>query len=136
VRSDEGFTIIEMLAVMAIIAMLAAALGVAVWKMHEQTAMRAIRAEMQSVLAAMEEYKRDYGHYPAMDVPSATRTGGLVEALYIYGTYDCSFSVSGAMYWLDPWQKEVIYGMKDDKPMFRSSGPDQEPGTNDDIIER
>jgi prepilin-type N-terminal cleavage/methylation domain-containing protein len=135
VHNREGFTIIEMLAVMAIISMLAAALGVAVWKMHEQMAIRSMRAEMTSVLSAMDEYREDRGGYPPRDIPTSNRTGGLVEALYEY--YDCTMTLSASMYWMDPWQKEVIYiGGEDGSPVLISSGPDQEPGTNDDIIER
>ncbi len=133
-RHREGFTIIEMLAVMAIIAMLAAALGVAVWKMHEKMALNAIRAEMTSVLSALDEYLEAYGGYPPRDIPSSGRTGALVPALY--GYYNCNFSVSGDMYWIDPWQQEVVYRLEDGEPVLKSNGPDQEAGTNDDIVER
>ena len=134
IHRRRGFTIIEMLAVMAIIAMLAAALGVAVWKMHEKMALNAIRAEMTSVLGALDNYVDAYGGYPERDIPTTGRTWGLVSALY--GYFNCNFTVDGGMYWIDPWQQEVVYRLESSAPVLKSSWPDQEAGTNDDIVER
>ena len=133
-KDRNGFTLIEMLTVMAIIAILCAALAVAAWKLLEQMAIKTARAEMQNVMAALDQHYEDYGKYPAIDIPSAGRTGMIV--IDLVSKYDLKITQSSDGYWIDPWQQEFIYATEDDRPVVRSCGPDQESGTNDDLLER
>jgi prepilin-type N-terminal cleavage/methylation domain-containing protein len=133
-KDRDGFTLIEMLTVMAIIAILCAALAVAAWKLLEQMAIKTARAEMQAVMAALDQYYEHYGCYPPRDVPSSGRTGMIVRNLV--SQYELNITQSSDGYWIDPWQQEFIYKTEDRKPIVRSCGPDQESGTNDDLLER
>ncbi len=133
-RSTGGFTIIEILAVIAVISILFATLGIAVGKARQQIKIRAAQSEMENVRAGLDEYYENYGGYPLRNIPSTGQTRGLVTALYEY--YECKFSYSMDLYWIDPWSTEYEYRLVDGGPVLRSCGPDSIVDNNDDLITR
>jgi len=60
----RGFTLVEILTVLAIVALLAAIALPAVHGLVERTALSRARAELSVVVSALEVYRRIYGDYP------------------------------------------------------------------------
>lgn len=134
----EAFTIIEILVVITIILMLAGALFVAGTAVTRKMCFQAAEAEMQMVLAALDDYYDDYNAYPARNVPSSGRTGGLIAALQESGggwRYGCQFREAADMYWIDPWGTEFSYSLSGGKPYLKSNGPDTATGTVDSAVD-
>jgi len=75
-RHDAGFTLLELLVVLAIMGMLAAIIAPQVLKYLGSSRTQAARTQVQNIVAALDLYKLDVGHYPT----SQEGLGALVTA--------------------------------------------------------
>ncbi|OGT43504.1 MAG: type II secretion system protein GspG [Gammaproteobacteria bacterium RIFCSPHIGHO2_12_FULL_40_19] len=66
-KNARGFTLIEVMVVVVILAILAAIIVPRILKRPEQARMAAARADIRSIQNAMELYKLDNGFYPSTD---------------------------------------------------------------------
>jgi general secretion pathway protein G len=103
-RRQTGFTLLELLVVLGIIAMLAGLVGPQVMKHMGESKIKAAKVQIEDLAQTMDMYKLDVGSYPT----SEQGLNALIE------------SPDGAQRWngpylrkskvpLDPWQQEYKY---------------------------
>lgn len=102
----KGFTIIELLAVMAIIAVLLG-VGIAGYNLvgREARESRAI-ADIEKIRFALEEYRVEYGQYPLSELPVSVKD--LVDGLTMEQARLFVGTATGADF-LDPWGATYRY---------------------------
>jgi general secretion pathway protein G len=148
-----GFTLVEMLAVIAIIVILAALVVQGLKFAKEKERLNKAKVQIALLAKAIEEYKLDNGAYP----PSSSATGenstaDLRKVLYLDGKNDSSvkiylsdLDVTSTQGWvsedsetaeiLDPWGNEYFYrtGTGSINPDFDlwSSGKDSQTNADD-----
>lgn len=117
---EAGFTLLEIMVVLAIIALLAGGVGAAVFKQFKKAQVSTARLRVKAARDATAQYM--------MDNSSSCPHGidDLVSQKYL----DKGNSK-------DPWGKDLVFvcpGQKDtDAADISSAGPDKQPGTQDDI---
>ena len=144
IRSQGGFTLIEILLVIVIILMLAGALVVFVLPQQEGAEKNTTRLLLTQVAGALDTYRLNMGRYPN------EQEGGL-NALLVKPTFE---NERMAEKWRgpylkpgvrleDPWGHKIRYEMIDrtldeqkSGPPYKlfSLGPDGQPDTEDDIL--
>jgi len=139
-RAKRGFTLIEILLVLAIILMLAGVTIVSVVGTRKGARIDSTKAMLNSIETAIETYNMHIGHYP-------TEEEGNLEALRVKPTFE---SEEVAQMWRGPYLKreprdawkntfnyEVNVAGTDEAQAhpYRlwSNGPDGVDGTEDDI---
>jgi len=139
-RSRRGFTLIEILLVLAIIGMLAGVTIFAIGGIGKRARVDTTKATLETVANALDTYQLHVGHYP-------TEEEGNLDALRIKPSFD---SDQLADKWsgpylkkapLDAWNNALSYEIRvatsDDstEPPYRlwSNGPDGMSDTEDDI---
>jgi len=121
---QSGFTLIEMLLVVAIIGVLAAVVVVTFPKKQLKAMISATRGSIANVCTAIEVYETDTGRYPP-SLQSLISSDGAANwsGPYIRG---------GAP--ADAWGTPLSYTLKGDTDYeVRSAGPDAQMSTGDDI---
>jgi general secretion pathway protein G len=63
-KSDGGFTLFELLVVLAILGLLAAIVGPQVYRYLSSSRTQTTRVQIQNVVGALELYRLDVGRYP------------------------------------------------------------------------
>ena len=161
-RSRSGFTLIEMLGVLFIIATLIGILFPTLAKVRVKAKMAKAQAEIEALSVALRLYEGDLGKYP----PNTTSSGG---ELYKYlwgdpavkpkgGVHSNALNIDVGPYmefkardldanksYLDPWKQPYVYASKDAADLatvakhnpasfdIHSLGPDGSDATSDDI---
>jgi prepilin-type N-terminal cleavage/methylation domain-containing protein len=95
-RGQDGFTLIEVLTVVVIIAILASILLVTFLKARAQSTVAASKANMRNMASALETYFTDMDSYPGVLgglVPDYTR--GIPDDPCTKGTYTFDVSMGG-----------------------------------------
>ncbi len=111
-RSESGFTLMELLLIIAIIAMLSASLIAAGGKIIVRARIQEAKDNISQLITAMEAYASDYGAYPPDDNNDNMCTE-LTQALLsgAQGLYYISLreeDTSGGAF-LDPWKNPYRY---------------------------
>lgn len=133
-RKQHGFTLLELLVVLGIIAMLAGLVGPAVMKHMGEAKVKSAKVQIEDLSQTMDMYKLDVGSYPT----SEQGLNALVE------------SPDGASRWngpylkktkvpLDPWNNEYKYTSpgehgKFDIVSFGADGKEGGEGDDKDIV--
>ena len=120
---EGGFTLIEILVVMAIIGMLAVMVAPNIFNQQAGAQIDAALSQISSLEAALDTYRLDVGEYP-------DSLEGLRE------------NISGRAAWngpylrrdvpLDPWGNEYVYDSNGREFTLSSYGPDGEQGGEGD----
>ncbi len=126
-RDQRGFTFVEIMVVVAILAILAAIVVPRIMGRTDEAKITAAKVQMRNVEGALKLYKLDTGKYPPTEhglealvtkptsgkVPKNWRKGGYLQAVP-----------------KDPWGTSFVYlspGVHDDYDLV-SNGSDGEPG--------
>ena len=122
-----GFTLIEMMVVLAIIGLLTAAVAVGVRRARDKGRITTAEMEIQNIVQGLEAFNTETARYPSneegLDV-LLQKIGGLAPILNKKGRLD------------DPWGKPYMYRVTvDEEEPFEvsSGGMDGVAGTPDDI---
>jgi general secretion pathway protein G len=119
----RGFTLIEILVVMAIIGMLAVMVAPNIFNQQAGAQRDAALSQIASLEAALDTYRLDVGEYP-------DSLEGLRENDSGRASWNGPYLRRGVP--LDPWNNEYVYDSNDREFTLFSYGPDGERGGEDD----
>lgn len=121
-RRQAGFTLIEVLLVVAILGILAGIVVVNLSGRQEQSMIRAARASIGAISTAVDLYEVDTGRFP----------GGLGALTADDGAPNWSgpYLRSAA---IDPWGQAFSFSSSGNSYKITSGGPDLSQGGSDDI---
>jgi general secretion pathway protein G len=118
-RGDRGMTLIEIMVVITILGLIAAAVGVAVVPQLQKAKIDRAKMDIGNVQNALKLYYTQKGKYPDTgDGLQALVTGKQLEALPV-----------------DPWGGNYIYILENGKPVVTTYGSDGAPGGEDDAAD-
>ena len=120
-RGRGGFTLIEMLVVIAIIAILASLVATAAIKMAESGRRAQAEMDISALYKALGEYKFKYGDYPTnstggysatdiiYDSSDDNRVLTILAKVHLYSFDHARLSDNGKGKFLDPWGNAYIW---------------------------
>ncbi len=101
---QSGFTLLELLVVLGIIAMLAGLVGPKVMERFEQAKVKGAKVQIEELSQTLDTYKLDVGSYPTTD----QGLEALLEAPEGVNRWSGPY-LSKAKVPLDPWNQEYKY---------------------------
>lgn len=127
-RRNSGFTLLELLLVMAILVVLAGLSTVAVVNLQRGAYQKTALVEIETMEKACKMYKLNAGSYPATLDDLYTNPTGMSRAQWGGPYLDKPISN-------DPWQSPYSYTKDElnDRVTITSPGPDKQTGTEDDV---
>ena len=111
-RRNRGMTLIEIMVVITILGLIAAAVGVAVIPKLEEAKQDTARLDIRNIQSAMKLYYTKKGNYP----DTATGLKALVDTQNLERMPT------------DPWGREYVYMNEGGKPVITSYGADGNAG--------
>jgi len=132
--NQAGVTLIEMLVVVTIIALFAGLVGLRMWKQADKARVTAARAQINTLMAALNTYKMDTGQFPTSEQGLAVLRAAPAGVNNWQGPY-LERELPN-----DPWGNPYIYhypSEQGDEPEIVSYGADGQPGgdgINADIV--
>ena len=123
-RSRAGFTLLELLVVMVIIGLLASFVGPRYFSQVGKSEVKAARAQIDALEKALDQYRLDTGHYPAMD----HGLGALVSRPPNEAKWDGPYLRKALPQ--DPWGNNYVYRIPGQHGEYDlvSYGKDGQPG--------
>jgi prepilin-type N-terminal cleavage/methylation domain-containing protein len=146
-RYNAGFTLVEMLIVVAVIAILATMVVGLAGRIDTQSKERALKSTFTLLDSALQEYYEYWNAFPDpnMNPPYPTHSAALYGQLYstptsrkILGKINPKLIRDNPPQIYDLWGMplDYIYVPSDNFPLLVSAGPDRNLGTGDDISSR
>ncbi|MFK7769188.1 MAG: type II secretion system protein GspG [Mariniblastus sp.] len=129
-RKTAGFTLLELLLVMAILVVLASLSTLAVLSIQTTSLQKTALLEIRTLKEACKMYKLNVGAFPSNLDELYQNPSGLSRIKWGGPYLDSPISP-------DPWQRPYVYGADDanDRVTITSNGPDGQAGTQDDVPE-
>lgn len=123
-----GFTLLELLLVMAILVVLASLAGFSVLNMRANALSQAAYIQIESFQKMCQAYKLQVGMFPNTLDDLHVQPAGMTRI-----TWGGPYLENPVP--LDPWQQAYNYSADDanDRVNITSNGPDRQSGTEDDI---
>lgn len=131
---QNGFTLLELLVVLGIIALLAGIVGPQVMKHTGESKIKAAKVQIEDLSAALDMYKLDNGNYPTTD----QGLKALIEVPEGSKRWNGPYLSKNKMP-LDPWQQDYHYAApgthgKFDLYTFGSDSKEGGEGEDQDIV--
>lgn len=127
-RRRRGFTLLELLLVMAIIVVMASMVSFAIMRFRENSNRDAAFANIRMLSDACKAYKLDVGFFPNSLNDLIVLPTGMNQNQW-RGPYLDARTVP-----MDPWGQPFVLGANNgERVLISSSGPDRQAGTNDDV---
>ena len=104
-RGEQGFTLIEIMAVVLIIGLLSALVGVAIFPQIDKSRVNTARAQMRMLDAALETYRMDNARFPT----SEQGLDALISPPADVRSYQAGGYLRERRIPLDPWQNPYEY---------------------------
>ena len=125
--SDDGYTLVEMLVVIGIIAVIAAVLTPSLLGSMQRARSKTAQMQVQTVAAALEAFRADVGRYPSQSESLTVLVGAPDSIDGWTGPY-----LKNAKYLQDPWGRNLEYSIDNSGQQFtvRSLGSDGVAGGN------
>jgi len=118
-RAARGMTLIEIMVVITILGLIAAAVGVAVVPQLQKAKVDRAKMDIGSIGNALKLYYTQKGKYPDTgDGLGALVAGKQLESVPV-----------------DPWGGNYVYVLENGKPVITTYGSDQAPGGEDDAAD-
>ena len=123
--TESGFTLLELLVVLGIIALLAGIVGPQVMKHMGTANLKAAKVQIEDLSAALDMYKLDVGRYPTSEQGLDALVEKPADVNRWNGPYLRKTKVP-----LDPWQQAYHYASPGEHGIFDlySYGADQKEG--------
>jgi len=123
-KRDPGFTLLELLVVMVIIGLLAGYVAPKYFSQVGKSEVKVARAQIDALGKALDHYRLDTGHYPAMDQGLAALVSRPPNEPKWDGPY-LQRSLPG-----DPWGNAYVYRIPGEHGEYDllSYGKDGQPG--------
>lgn len=130
-RRRRGFTLMEILLVLAILVILGALVGVSYSQIRKNAMIDTAKTQISNLETAVKTYQIEVGTFPSMDAgldalfnPPADAPPGKWRGPYLDAT----------QLPLDPWNNPYNYELFNSEQFeITSNGPDGQPGTDDDV---
>ena len=129
----KGFTMVELMAVLIIIGLLATLVGTRVLKQIENAKFATTKANLKTLHMAVQHFYMDTQRFPTEEEGLLI----LVESMGDIEGYDLDGYLEETEIPKDGWKNEFIYNpFPESGKQFeiRSCGPDGEEGTEDDLL--
>lgn len=155
-QERAGFTVIELLTVLAIIGILGGLIMGAAHSARKQALVAKAKAAISSVETALGMFQSDFGGYPSSGNANLVNALSEGSGTYVIGTQSYTISTTdwngpymnfkdeaSAGVFMDPWGNSYVYEAGTDHGTgadytgyvnILSNGPDGKSGTNDDIV--
>lgn len=135
----RGFTLIEVMIVIAIILALFALVGVALFNRYDRAKVDMTRAQIGNIKNAMDTFRLDFGRYPLDEEGVAVLWDKTLldpDADDTKWTKYLKQPIEKDT-WGNEWGYETLLDEETNEPGYRiwSLGPDGEEGSDDDIID-
>ncbi len=130
-RRRRGFTLMEILLVLAILVILGALVGVSYSQIRKNAMIDTAKTQISNLETGVKTYQIEVGTFPSMDAgldalfnPPADAPAGKWRGPYLDAT----------QLPLDPWNNPYNYELINSEQFeISSNGPDGQPGTDDDV---
>lgn len=130
-KQRNGFTMIEIMAVLIILGLLATLVGTNVLKNIEKGKDIITRTNLKQYHTAVKSFRMECGRYPTEEEGLMA----LIEAPSDISNYPDGGFVDGTKIETDGWKRDFIYELVPPSGfLIRSCGPDGDQDTDDDII--
>ncbi|MFM8340585.1 MAG: type II secretion system major pseudopilin GspG [Methylomonas sp.] len=126
----QGFTLLELLVVLGIIAMLAGIVGPQVMKHMSAAKIKAAKVQIEDISTALDMYKLDIGSYPSNQQGLIALIERPADSKQWNGPYLRKEKVP-----VDPWQQEYHYqqpGQHGKFDLYSYGADDKQGGEGDD----
>ncbi len=130
VNKQQGFTLLELLVVLGIIAMLAGIVGPQVMKHMGAAKIKAAKVQIEDISTALDMYKLDIGNYPSNQQGLIALIEKPADSKQWNGPYLRKEKVP-----VDPWQQEYHYqqpGQHGKFDLYSYGADDKQGGEGDD----